>query len=273
MRRSASPLTLLRAAHPGPAVAVTAFSAALTLAAGGSAGTAVLVALAVAAGQLAIGWANDAVDADRDVAAGRTDKPVATGALARGAVAAAATAAAAAAVPLSLLLGLVPASLHLAGLAAGLAYDLRLKATLASPLPYCVFFGLLPAVAATAAGRSPSLLVCAAGAAVGLAAHFANTVPDAEADAATGVRGLPQRLGPAASRVASALLVLLGAGVLLVGGWADLPVLARALLVLAAATGAVGAASRSRNGFRAVVAAAALCVTGVVASGTSLLPA
>jgi 4-hydroxybenzoate polyprenyltransferase len=269
--RRPAPADLLRACHPGPAAAVTAFSAGLTLAAGGGAGTAVLVALAVAAGQLAIGWTNDAVDAERDTAVHRTDKPVATGALSRRAVAAAAVAASVAAVPLSLLLGLLPGALHLVGLAAGLAYDLRLKATLASPLPYAVFFGLLPAVAATAAGRPPSLLLGLTGATVGVAAHFANTVPDAEADAATGVRGLPQRLGPAGSRVAAAVLVVLGAVLLLAGAWEELPGLARALLLASAAAGVAGAASRGRGAFRAVMGAAGLSVAGVLASGSALL--
>ena len=105
--------------------------------------------------------------------------------------------------PASLLLGALPGTAHLVGVAAGLAYDLRLKATLASPLPYLVFFGLLPLVAVTAAGAPISLVLCAVGALTGLAAHLANTVPDAAEDAAAGVRGLPQRLGPAVSRVAS----------------------------------------------------------------------
>ena len=263
-------LDLGRACHPLPTAAVTAFAAALTAAAGGSRGAAARVAAAVGAGQLAIGWANDAIDADRDAAGGRTDKPVAAGRLPRGGVAAAAVAATAAAVPLSLALGRVPGRLHLAGLAAGLAYDAGLKATSASPLPYLAFFGSLPAVAAGAAGRRPSLLLCAVGGALGLGAHLANTVPDAEADAATGVRGLPQRLGPAASRAGAALLVVAADALLLGGAARALPAPARALLVAGAATGLGAAASRGPGGFRAVIGAAALTVAGVVASGPAL---
>ena len=40
-----------------------------------------LVALAVLAGQLSVGWSNDYLDRERDRAAGRTDKPVAAGEL------------------------------------------------------------------------------------------------------------------------------------------------------------------------------------------------
>ena len=55
----------------------------------------------------------------------------------------------------------------------------------------------------------------AGGALLGLAAHFTNTVGDTEADAATGVRGLPQRLGAAVSLRVSAVLVVLAAVALL----------------------------------------------------------
>ena len=272
---SAAPLHLLldlaRACHPLPTAAVTAFAAALAAAAGGGPRASARVAAAVGAGQLAIGWANDAIDADRDAAGGRSDKPVATGRLSRGAVAGAAVVATAAAVPLSAALGRAPGRLHLAGLAAGLGYDLGLKGTLASPLPYLAFFGALPAVAAGAAGARRSLLLCAVGGTLGLGAHLANTVPDAEADAATGVRGLPQRLGPAASRAGAALLVVAADALLLGGAGRSLPRRARLLLAAGAATGVAGAASRGPGGFRAVIGAAGLTVAGVVASGPALL--
>ena len=41
-----------------------------------------------------------------------------------------------------------------------------------------------------------------AAAALGSAAHFVNVLPDLADDAATGVHGLPHRLGPLASRIA-----------------------------------------------------------------------
>ena len=44
------------------------------------AGGVLLTGLAVLAGQLSIGWSNDLLDRSRDVAAGRSDKPLATGA-------------------------------------------------------------------------------------------------------------------------------------------------------------------------------------------------
>ncbi|MBC3763053.1 UbiA family prenyltransferase [Quadrisphaera oryzae] len=259
-----------RACHPAPTVAVTSFAAALAAAAaapGRRTGTAGRVALAVGLGHLAIGWTNDALDAPLDAAAGRTEKPVAAGRLPRAAVAAAAVLAAAAAVPSSLALDRGRAGagrLHLAGVVGALGYDLGLKGTLASPLPYLLFFGALPAVATGAAGRPAPRLLCGAAALLGLAAHLANTVPDAEADAATGVRGLPQRLGPRASRTGAALGVALADAVLLLGRRRDLGRTTTALLLAAGAAGALGAAADGRTGFRAVMGAAALSVAGVL---------
>ena len=61
---------LLRAAHLEPAVGVTAITVLLCLGAGVGART-WLVAGAVLAGQLSIGWGNDWQDARADAAAGR----------------------------------------------------------------------------------------------------------------------------------------------------------------------------------------------------------
>jgi len=254
-----------------PTVAVTGFALALAAAAGGSPGRVAGVGFAVLTGQLAIGWANDAVDADRDTAAGRSDKPVATGSLDARVVGRAAGVAAALCVPASLALGALPGAAHLVGVAAGLAYDLWLKPTLASPLPYLVFFGLLPLVALTGAGAAPSGVLCAVGALLGLAAHLANTVPDAAEDAAAGVRGLPQRLGPTVSRVAAALLVAAAAVVLWAGtasaGTRGPGVLA--LLAAASVTAGAAAAGHARRVFSLVVLAAGMVVAAVVASAGS----
>ncbi|MGQ7296850.1 UbiA family prenyltransferase [Quadrisphaera sp. KR29] len=262
---------LARACHPAPTVAVTSFAAALAAAAappGRRASTAGRVAAAVGLGQVAVGWANDALDAPLDAAAGRTEKPVAAGRLPRAAVGAGAVLAAAAAVPASLALEAGRAGtgrLHLVGLAGALGYDLGLKGTPASPLPYLLFFGSLPSVAVGAAGRSAPRLLCTAAGLLGLAAHLANTVPDAAADAATGVRGLPQRLGPRASRVGAALGVALADAVLLAGRRRELGPAPTGLLLAAGAAGALGAAADGRTGFRAVMGAAALSVAGVLA--------
>jgi 4-hydroxybenzoate polyprenyltransferase len=82
-------------------------------------GRAALLGAAVLVGQLSVGWSNDAIDAPLDSAAGRPDKPIATGAISRRTVAWCAGTAAVADVPLSLALGWRAGLAHL--LAVGLA--------------------------------------------------------------------------------------------------------------------------------------------------------
>ncbi|HXL87383.1 MAG TPA: hypothetical protein VN969_00125, partial [Streptosporangiaceae bacterium] len=60
---------LMRAAHPGPSLAITAMIALLAAEAAQRGSGPALVAPAVLAGQFSIGWSNDAFDADRDAAA------------------------------------------------------------------------------------------------------------------------------------------------------------------------------------------------------------
>jgi 4-hydroxybenzoate polyprenyltransferase len=260
--------SLLAACHPLPSAAVTGFLTAYGLTVGLAPGRALLLATAVLSGQLSIGWCNDAVDADRDAAAGRRDKPLARAAIGRRTVAIAAGCALAVCLPASLLLGPVAGVVHLVAVGAGWAYDLRLKATLASGLPYLVAFGLLPAVATWAlphAGWPPSGVVAGA-ALLGLAAHFANTVGDAVADAATGVRGLPQRVGPTKSLLITAVLVAC-AGVVLLAGAPHRDAVAVSVLLLGAALAAGGmlAAVRlptGRGAFRLTLGAVALVVAG-----------
>jgi 4-hydroxybenzoate polyprenyltransferase len=257
---------LLRACHPLPALAVTVFGTALGVAAGAGGGTAVLLAAAVGTGQLSIGWLNDLRDADLDSAAGRSSKPVAAGEISRSTVRTALAVAAGLCVVLSLALGWVPGLLHLLLVAAGWSYDLWLKGTLASPLPYLVAFGVLPAVAATAAGTTASWPLLLAAGVLGVAAHFANTVPDAVADAVGGVRGLPQRLGPRGSQAVAAAGVVLACALLLLAG-DGLSTAATALLVVAAAVGGLSPLAPPRLAFRLTLLAAGIAVVGVVAAG------
>src|SRR5260221_14646814 len=98
-------VALARSSHPEPVVAVTALSGSLALTAGRGLGT-LWVVLAVLAGQLFVGWANDYLDRSRDPAAAPPDKPLATHALTPRTVGVAALAAPAAAAPLSLPSGL-----------------------------------------------------------------------------------------------------------------------------------------------------------------------
>jgi 4-hydroxybenzoate polyprenyltransferase len=275
-RRVAGLRAMALATHLGPTVAVTTVATLLAVAAGLPGGRTALVCVAVLAGQASIGWSNDWLDADRDRAVARADKPVVQGAVAPERLRAAALIAAALAVVLSLLLGIVPGLLLLVLVASGWAYNAGLKRTAASVVPYVTGFGALPAgVVAAAPGTpiAPWWLVTAGGA-LGAAAHLANAAPDLEEDLATGVRGLPHRLGARVSAVTAALL-LGGASVLLVvgpdgpptaAGWVGL-----ALAVPAVAVAALSGTERFRRlAFPAVMLLTVLDVVLIVLSGAAV---
>ncbi len=116
---------LLRAAHPGPALAVTVLAGLLAVTAGLAAPTTVLVVAAVLTGQLSIGWSNDLLDVHRDRLVHRTDKPLATGEVGIGAARAACLLALVATVPLSLACGAAAGLAHLVCVAAGLGLQPR----------------------------------------------------------------------------------------------------------------------------------------------------
>lgn len=205
---------LIRAAHIGPTLAVTAFATALAVRTKG--GDATTTALAILTGQLAVGWSNDYLDRERDLLAGRTDKPIVMGAVRASDVGVSAVIAGTACLPLSFRSGRRAGFAHLAAMAAALSYNAGLKSTAWSVAPYAFAFGSLPAFISLQGqdGHRPPVPASLAGALLGAGAHFVNTLPDVEADAATGVRGLPQRLGRVGAT--SAGVVLLGSAVAVV---------------------------------------------------------
>ncbi|ARU53157.1 ubiquinone biosynthesis protein UbiA [Cellulosimicrobium cellulans] len=269
---------LVVASHFPPTVMVTAFALALSAGIGAGARTTTLVALAVLAGQLSVGWSNDWLDARRDLAVGRADKPVVTGLVTPAALRAAALAALGACVVLSLATGVVPGLVHVVAVASAWSYNALLKATWWSWAPYALSFGLLAVFVVLAApgnGRPAPWAVVAA-ALLGVGAHVANTLPDLEDDAATGVRGLPHRLGRRASSVLAP--VLLGVAALLVvvappgapdaAAW----VLGGAGLLVAGAAGVVGVVRpRSRAPFALSMAVAGVCVVLLVLAAPAVV--
>lgn len=261
---------LVRACHPEPTAAVTVLTATLV---GASGGNPLLAGAAVLSGQLSVGWSNDWVDAARDRLVGRQDKPVVQG-LPVATVRRAALLALLACVPLSLLMGRYAGAAHLVAVASAWSYNARLKSTVLSFVPYMLSFGLLPSVVTLTVPGHPGApwWATSAGALLGIGAHGANTLPDLEDDVATGVRGLPQRLGRTATSVLSGL-ALLGATVLLaVGpgasalGWAAV---AAAACVFAGGL-VLGRRPASRAPFLAVIAVALVDVALLLARGGSL---
>ncbi|MEX0658952.1 MAG: UbiA family prenyltransferase [Egibacteraceae bacterium] len=260
----------LRAAHLEPSLTVTAVACALAVGAGRSGAGVVWVGAAVLAGQVSVAWGNDWLDRERDRMVGRPDKPVAAGALAPAAVRNAALVALGAAVALSLASGPRATAVHLLGLGAGWAYNLRLKATGASVVPYAVAFGLIPVfVWVGLPGHPlPPWWAAVASALLGSGAHCTQALPDLDAAARTGVRGLPQRLGFRGSLVAAAGLLGAGAAVIAAGVRPLEPVTGSAVaagLLLVGGMLVAGLRGRTRLAFHLTIAAAGAVLVAFLA--------
>ena len=275
MLRTTTALAL--STHPGPAVAVTTIAVILGAGVGMDPARLVLLGLAFLANQASVGLSNDWIDADRDRAVGRTDKPVAAGRIGVGTVRAAAFVTAAAAIILTIPLGWLATAAHAIFIASAWAYNAGLKSTPLSVLPYIVSFGLLPLVVTLArhdpAGASPWAIL--AGALLGVAAHIANVLPDLDDDRATGVRGLPHRLGVRASGVVIAI-ALAGASLSIVLGLGEAGVpqfvgLAASLALAVACAALVLRGTVTRAVFRIIIAAALVDVVLLASSGSRLL--
>lgn len=277
MSAAALSSALARACHPAPTVAVTGFATVLASAAGNSARTCLLLAIAVLAGQLSIGWSNDRLDVARDRAVGREDKPLATGELALRQADLAIAAALAVTIAFSLSLGWRAGLVHLGAVGCGWLYNLWAKGTVVSWLPYAAAFAALPAIATLArpAHPGPAGWVLGAGALLGVTGHLTNALPDLAGDLRTGIVGLPHRLGARRSlRLAAALLV--GATALIVFGPSGaVGPLGWAALAAGVAAGAgtarlaeVGPASRAA--FYGILLSIAIDLAVIVVSGHQL---
>jgi 4-hydroxybenzoate polyprenyltransferase len=265
---------LAASSHPVPTAAVTLLTTVLVASAGNPARVVVLAAAAVLTGQLAIGWSNDAIDAPRDSEVGRTDKPVARGAVSLRTTWVAAAIATLATVPLSLALGWRAGLLQLDVVLWGGLYNCALKSTLLSAVPFLVAFGGLPAVATLSlpSHRWPPLWTLAAAGLIGVAAHFGNVLPDLDDDRDTGVAGLPHRLSRPAATLAAIGAALLAAGIVVAaqaGGMHSgiLWTLAAVAVFLAVAGLVVSWRSpRSEGAFFATMAIAATGVAMIVST-------
>ena len=270
---------LLIASHPGPSLAITAMATVLAAEAAPHGLGPVLTAPAMLAGQLSVGWSNDACDAARDLAADRTDQPVVRGEISVRSLWVAAVVSLLAALAMAAAISLVTLGILAQLIGAAWAYNLGLKSTPWSGVLFLLGFGPLPAYAAsTLPGQpAPRFWVCVAAGLVGLGAHFANVLPDLDADLRSGVRGLPQlvaaRWGPGAAR-AAALVLLLSASALLVAEatparrW-----IAVAGLCCSCVLAAAGALGKGRTPFRAALAIAGADVAVFVLGADALTSA
>ena len=280
MRRQARSLAL--ATHPGPSVAVTLIVVVLAAGVGLEPWRIAVLGVVILANQLSVGLSNDWLDVDRDRAVGRTDKPVALGLVPVAAARAVAFGAAALSLALSLVLGLAAALAHAVFLLAGWSYNLGLKRTPLSVLPYLIGFGALAAVVTLSAPepRAAAWWAVAAGGMLGVAAHFANVLPDLEDDARTGIRGLPHRLGRRATEAVTWAALVGAAALVALGNAARSPIAIAglAVVVVVAAVGLIlgrRAAARSapatRMSFRLIMLAAVLVVLLLALDGDAIL--
>lgn len=190
---------MLRLTHPFPTLmnllAVQVF-AALALEEWPGARVAVPLAVAIVGSQAAIGIANDLADRALDHAT-KQGKPLAAGLVSPPTAGVLLALALALAASGAVLFG--PRSLGLVALGTGLglAYDLWLKRTAYSWLPYVLAIPLEPIWVWAALGRfTPRLLwLYPIGSALLLALHLANALADWQGDSTAGVTGLVQRLG------------------------------------------------------------------------------
>jgi 4-hydroxybenzoate polyprenyltransferase len=209
---------LLKAAHFGPTLIVTAISFAFATYYWWE-GPAYVIAFGVFTGQLVVGWSNDLYDFDDDLNHQRTKKPLVSGLITKQYLQKWLRFM----LPFSFIanllgpLGLKGGLVYMLGIACGVAYNFYFKFNLLSPLPYAIAFAALPSSVAISKDINPPLWMLFGGALFGMAAHFINVIKDMDQDQASGIKGLPQRLGKTKSIAAAAVLIALGIVALIVG--------------------------------------------------------
>ena len=202
---------LLKASHFGPTVLVVSITFVVSLTQLSVQGSAEIAA-AMFCGQLVVGWTNDLVDFQRDEAALRLNKPLVVGTITETTIKRSLTLAFLAAFVISLWspLGIHGTAFHFLGLLSATAYNLKLKATIYSVLPYVVSFGTLPWAIYAATDRQPPMWLVLTFVLLASAFHFLNVLKDLEQDRTQEVMGLPQVLGRQKSIAVAVVLVLLG---------------------------------------------------------------
>jgi len=205
-----------RLLHPFPSLLVTLATALFAeIAAGGHAAPDRLarLVLAMVCSQFAIGSANDVMDRTLDASA-KPWKPLVRGTVGAEGAGRLAAVCCLASLGCAATLGAATLLAMAMGLGCGLAYDLRLKRSIWSWLPYGLAIPTIPVACWAAMDRLTWRLlpVYPLGLLLGVALHLANTLPDLEDDHAFGIRGLAHLFGRRAS-----MLLCWGAFLLAVG--------------------------------------------------------
>ena len=222
-------LGLLKSTHPIPSFAVTTFTVLLAIGYGIPIEKLIPVGLGILFQQFSVGLSNDWLDYERDKIVGRDDKPTVRSEVSAKLVRNTSLVSAVIAMVVASSLGREVVLTMVAMLVVGWSYNLGLKSNALSALPYAVGFGILP-IFVTLSLDTPQLpmwwVLLAAGL-LGVAAHFANAMPDLIDDKQTGVRALPHILGQrvsaltisGAAALASLLVVTQSASLNLVLAW------------------------------------------------------
>ncbi|MDQ3128643.1 MAG: UbiA family prenyltransferase [Chloroflexota bacterium] len=180
----------------------------MALVAGAPPDLALRLALAMTLLQLGIGTVNDVVDAPLD-AGRKAGKPIPSGLVTGRQAALAAGILFIGGASLALSVSPAIGGLAVVVIAIGLAYDLRLKGTAWSWLPFAVGIPILPVFGWLGAtgGLAPAFAVLLPMAvAAGAALAIGNALVDVERDRTAGLTSVAIALGPARSRVVSAAL-------------------------------------------------------------------
>ncbi|MEY3726126.1 MAG: UbiA prenyltransferase family protein [Candidatus Limnocylindrus sp.] len=202
-----TPLALLRLAHPLPTLLNAVAAAALATVAGAGPSAAGLVALTMLGVHTCIGASNDYLDRHRD--RGRPEKPIASGALppSAGLLLSA----------VGITVGLVAAAqvstltfaLAVTGALVGATYNVWLKHTALSWLPFALGVSIIPAFAWSTVSSvlpTPILTLSLISLPGGAALALQNSLADRALDLQSGMRSAAVRLG---ERTAFGLLALL----------------------------------------------------------------
>lgn len=224
----ATPVLLLRAAHPRQAVLTAVLVTVAAALADRPTRDLGLVLLTVLVGQTLLGWHNDVVDRRRDAQHQRTGKPVADGRLEPGEAWFAIACGVLLVVPLSLSNGLVAGGVYLASLVIAALGNLVLRTSVLSLVPWAVSFALYPAFLSYGGwgnhdgGSAPQPAMVVLAALLGIGVHFLTALWGLVADHEDGWRYLPLRLGMklGAARLlalTTTYLALVTAGILVAG--------------------------------------------------------
>lgn len=238
---------LFRLAHPLPTSLNAIAAAALAAVAGAPPHAAALAALTMLGVHAFIGATNDLVDRHRDE--GRPEKPLARGDLSPRAARLMALASVTTGLIAASAVGALTLGLAGAGALVGFAYNVWIKQTALSWLPFAIGVSLIPPFAWSTVGDAlpPSILALSLAALPGGAAlALQNGLADRALDEERQMRSLAVRLGEARAVVALAVLHALSLAALLLSAPSGTPPLLLNVAALLLIVGVAGSATRAR---------------------------